>query len=760
MFKNKLGGLKAICYILIMTGFLTACGGEPTQGNVDPNPTDPNPTDPNPTDPNPTDPNPTDPNPTDPTPADPGIAVLRDGFVELPNGRGDVSYESINYPTELGFNKGVSLEAFKTTLYPLLRANCSGCHNTENTSGSGAQAPLHSDVDPELAHEHALTKVNFRDIHDSKLSTRLWIDRHNCFGTSCKTAAQTMDAAIEAWKSGVEHMLKEVPRAIGVGATVSDREVETWIAEDQAKTPSADREFIKYASMHVLYNEGVSGQDLNLARVGLSKALNTAARWAPAIVNPKDVNGKGIVYRFDIRDYWGHTKVDTSASNFALFYGGSDDDLAFATSGKVDASGNRVTYNDLNNMRNKLRSSVTRDDKFARLAWQRVLQGNVEGADDRNASLPPNIDGFVGTRSTGPTNQIYVKAADFKYAEVTQLTYTLTRPDVYNAIMSIPGYATYFETELGVDKSKGMKSYDYMLTYEAITIDSRMYWRAKQNTGKNTYYWKTFDTFATQYKDIEEVYAKQEQNFPMWEAPVPVFIAAGGGGGTSPTSYSMVALRNLGPGGERGGGYYTGTDSGGGSIGGQQAAEEVIWSLPNGLQGYALFGGFNQRRVDAFTNIVRDPRILRDVADDILDDYAGFGYPKGSSGDKQLPGVKDVRLNNGSSCIGCHADGMNRGNNDLRDWLDESPARLPKGPHGADKWINNASYVAQVRDLYKPSKDMRKLMEDDRRSFLETMGKIQKEMMLGEDKNIHQEPTIWTIEWARNYYKFPVTRSS
>jgi hypothetical protein len=41
---------------------------------------------------------------------------------------------------------------------------------------------------------------------------------------------------------------------------------------------------------------------MNHARVGLSKALNTSARWAPKIVNPVDVNGKGILYKFDIRD--------------------------------------------------------------------------------------------------------------------------------------------------------------------------------------------------------------------------------------------------------------------------------------------------------------------------------------------------------------------------------------------------------------------------------------------------------------------------
>ena len=52
-----------------------------------------------------------------------------------------------------------------------------------------------------------------------------------------------------------------------------------------------------------------------------------------------------------------------------------------------------------------------------------------------------------------------------------------------------------------------------------------------------------------------------------------------------------------------------------GAAGGQASAEEVIWSLPNGLQAYAIFGAWAQRRVDAFTQIVRDPRIQRYVAD-------------------------------------------------------------------------------------------------------------------------------------------------
>ena len=70
----------------------------------------------------------------------------------------------------MGFNKERSLKAFKETLHPVLRANCSGCHSTENRSGSGAQAPLHADVDVNLAHEYALTRVNFLKPENSKLA--------------------------------------------------------------------------------------------------------------------------------------------------------------------------------------------------------------------------------------------------------------------------------------------------------------------------------------------------------------------------------------------------------------------------------------------------------------------------------------------------------------------------------------------------------------------------------------------------------------
>jgi hypothetical protein len=386
---------------------------------------------------------------------------------------------------------------------------------------------------------------------------------------------------------------------------------------------------------------------------------------------------------------------------------------------------------------------VTADEKFARLVWARILKGNAEGAVE-GETLPPNITGFIGTKVQGPHGEEMVKPEDLKYVEAAQLTYTLTRPDVYNAIMAIPGYSHEFEKELGVDKSKGMDSYDYVLTYEAITVDSRLLWRAQTPTG---YYWKTWDMFTQGTVDIDEQYKNGQVPYPIWSNPIPKFIA--NQGGTTPADLSFVAtlpLFQFDFDTKSSVGHYTGADSA------QMSAEEIIWSLPNGLQGTVLYGAWNQRRVDAFTLIVRDPRILRDVeGDSTLDDITGFGRENG---------IPDLRLNTGSSCIGCHTDGMNRVNNNLRDWVDEEGSPLPKGQYGVDKWINNAETVARVRELYPPSSDIRAKIEGDRRQFLTAMAKIKKEMVLGVDKNVYVEPTIWTIEWARNHYKYPVTRSN
>jgi hypothetical protein len=659
------------------------------------------------------------------------------GYGEHPNGRGGVNVEAVCYSPEMGFDITTSLKAFTDTVYPLLSANCSRCHSTETK----AQAPIHSDVDVEVAHRYALTRVNFRKPADSKLVVRMGIDRHNCFGTNCRDANTQMLAAVTAWANAVTPTLKPTPALTPTGTMVSEQQVTQWIQADQAKVADADKEFIKYTSLHELQNSGATPDDMNVVRVAISKVLNSDARWAPKIVNPIDVsNGQGIVYRFDTRDYWGHNKGVKK-----LLFGGSDDDIVFALEGKKDYLGNQIASNEQTRTLG-FTKEITKDDSFAKLVWGRVIAGNVEGALG-NATLDPNTKGF----KTG-------------YVEAAQLVYTLSRPDVYNSIMALPWFAAQLETELGVvkDPAKGAENYMWVLTKQAITVDSRTYFRAKLASGG--YYWKTWDVFTgqlpTNLRTIEQAYDAGMIRFPFWANPIPKFIN-GTGGGTTANSLSFIAtlaqpLNQEPPGCEgqpnfsgisgflncR---YYTGTD------GLQQSAEEIIFSLPNGLQAYYFAGGYNQRRVDAFTNIVRDPRLARNSTDtQVLSsiEFQGFG------------GVPDHRLNVGSSCFGCHTDGMNRGSNDLREWLDNAPELLPKGEHGVDKWINDQNVVAQVKKLYPTNAVVHDQMEADRRPFLAAMAQIKKEMVAGPDKNVYVEPIIWTIEWAQKHYSYPQERSN
>jgi hypothetical protein len=74
--------------------------------------------------------------------------------------------------------------------------------------------------------------------------------------------------------------------------------------------------------------------------------------------------------------------------------------------------------------------------------------------------------------------------------------------------------------------------------------------------------------------------------------------------------------------------------------------------------------------------------------------------------------------------------------------------------------VSDPATVKRVREVYPPSTEMRPRIEDDRRVFLTAMAQIKQGMALGVDKNMYVEPAIWTIEWARDFYKYPVTRSN
>lgn len=708
-----------------------------------------------------------------------GGVTIQGGYSTHVAHDGDPYYETVAFDIP-GFDRAASLKAFEETLYPhLQQAGCAGCHNSEGIK----QAPYHSDSNVEVAHEAALTKINPYHPETSRFVERLRLDRHNCPGSSCSSAADAMQDAVEAWTDRIRGMLPSDAdmRGYPAGQTISESTVEGWINADKQSISSADQEYMVYTSLHELHNEGLSGYHLNLVRMAVSKALNTNARWAPELVHPTDVTGEGILYRFDIRDYWGYNQGATR-----LYFGGSDDDLAFGN-GKMDYLGNEVNAQ-VQSTKMNLTGNTVRDPAHAKRVWQRVLHGNVEGAVS-SGTIPPYIDGFHATSVDSNRAGEYIKAENLKWVEASQLVYTLTRPDVFNAINVYPYYADEFERNIGVDNSQGMDSYDYIIVKDAITVDSRLLWRAKRNDGG--WYYKSYDVFSGQLAsggdgNIFDVYKDptgRDIRFPWWANPIPKFVEWKGTGDDN-THFSHLAALNQAINGSNGfGGFIPSTTPGcnpadsfagntfkncrnyTGKGGFMQGANEIIYDLPNGLQSYYLTGGENQRRVDAFTLIVRDPRVITDGGDDMA--YA-TGYSYSCSGGTCASGggfgggrVNDPRLNIGHSCIGCHADGMNRMTNDIRIGLDDNPSILPTGEYGVDSWINNQATVARVKELYPTDAWWQDKIEEDRHGYLEAVGKIKDAMFIGNDKNAYGEPIVWTAEYVqREKYRYPQTRSN
>jgi hypothetical protein len=727
--------------------------------------------------PKPVDPKPVDPvDPVDPKPVDPVVPVdttlspvdeldkltveqrvkFINGMAALADGKGGVNYEAVGMSRDVKFDWPRSLEAFSKTLYPYLRER-------PNTSPTGAPKPLYAHDSIKLAHEYALSQVYFNDPAKSRLVTDLSIYRRNC-AKSCAEDAKDMLKAIEAWKALIPDLIYKAPRSLSADSVLVEEKVTAWIAQDKKTLAAADLPYMVYTSLHELHNAGASADELNLARVGISKALNQTARWAPAIVNPKDINGYGMVYRFDIRDYWGWNKGVTK-----LLFGGSDDDLAFGN-GKKDYLGNSVTAS-AQQAKYNFTPTATKDPKLAQLIWQRVLHGNVEGA-VTSGTIAPNIDGFRGTRKTNAAGE-YVDASGFEWVEATQLIYTLSRPDVYASIMMLPMFALELENELEVDKSKGMDSFKYFVTLDAPSVDAQF---AFTGTRKNKgFYFKTFEVFTGQLSmgdgNIFDVTAAggDDIRFPFWANPIPTFADPAKALNSSPDTYSFVAtlaqVMTSGASGQFAASTTPGCDPQSsyagstfknckhftGTGGFQQSETSIVWDLPNGLNGYMRTGGQGQRRIDVGAMVLRDPRLNPKAGDNIAT-QVGNGYDGG--------GTNTPRFNSSSSMMDLYQDGLLHTVNDLRDWLDNDPSKLPKGKYGADKWLADPATVARVKELYPTSDEADAIFELARKKHLTSLWLIRRDMVIGNDKNVYIEPTTWGLEYAREKYKYKLTTSN
>jgi len=113
----------------------------------------------------------------------------------------------------------------------------------------------------------------------------------------------------------------------------------------------------------------------------------------------------------------------------------------------------------------------------------------------------------------------------------------------------------------------------------------------------------------------------------------------------------------------------------------QHAGGEIIFNLPNGLQGFLLINANNVRIDKGPVAIVSDPK------------------------------RPDRAVEAGVSCMSCHATGILQKDDQIRDHVDRNP-----------KYFNRKD-AELIKALYAPRERMKELMEDDARRYVTALAK-------------------------------------
>src|SRR5205807_2351831 len=80
------------------------------------------------------------------------------------------------------------------------------------------------------------------------------------------------------------------------------------IRADLDAVKERDRRFTRYFTLTHLYNAGLSADEMQSYRHGLSKLVNSLS-WGPKVVVPQAIDAARTVFRIDLRDYQWNEKV-------------------------------------------------------------------------------------------------------------------------------------------------------------------------------------------------------------------------------------------------------------------------------------------------------------------------------------------------------------------------------------------------------------------------------------------------------------------
>jgi WD40 repeat protein len=97
---------------------------------------------------------------------------------------------------------------------------------------------------------------------------------------------------------------------------LNDADAYRLIAADQQAVPEAERRHRRYFTLNHLAAAGWSATEIDAARLALAKLINSLS-WHPRLAVPHSVDGRGWVYRIDLRDYkWSERLWDRLAAQY------------------------------------------------------------------------------------------------------------------------------------------------------------------------------------------------------------------------------------------------------------------------------------------------------------------------------------------------------------------------------------------------------------------------------------------------------------
>lgn len=255
---------------------------------------------------------------------------------------------------------------------------------------------------------------------------------------------------------------------------------------------------------------------------------------------------------------------------------------------------------------------------------------------------------FEGSESFDRLQEIYLRPAGLvrpvPYIRIDWLVSVATMPPLYEDILQLPRELADLERLLGVDGDGNIASQRARragMTLSGVSQNNRV---VERHPARYGYYWKSYD-FET---------SSGLQN--MFVDPMDFHYAGG----------------------------------------------EMIWSLPNGMQGYLVTDNRGTRLLEAPTSIVTDKF------------------------------AEDKTVRNGLSCIRCHDRGMKRFHDNIRNAF----AALPSG-----------RTRREVLELYPEQDEMDELLDNDQDAFLHAV-----QRSLGETQQ--QEPLTPV---ARTFHDAPLT---